>query len=257
MALLTLEEVKEALGTSNPAFAQPDGGLLLRYNAAEADVVRMAGGLNRLGVAYNDLKLRVSLYAVDATNWLDPIETSGDRSVEQTYAYGTNNPVLLADVLYTAGGENENIANVTLDFQYANGTADGLNMEGMLPNASLYIERDNKLYEWTVEGRVINDGMVIYSRPSGDTLGTKLTGVFNTVVAGDQFNLILADAGAFVPTYGTGGLAVMKEAVIELLKLKLMFDARKSFRDGTYNQTVTDFAVEQERILQTVAAAFT
>ena len=227
--------------------------LLLAYNAAEADVVRIAGSPNALGVRYHDTQLRVNLVAKSATDWMDPIATTGDTLFETTYIFGKPNPLRLRSVNWVADGET--IANVVLGFTLADGTADGLDVTSTLGNDSLYLERGNHLYEWTSEGLTVTGGTATYGFAGDDELGTAYVARFNDVVEGDEFGLVIAQAGAFIPEAAGGVLDVMKHATIELLKLRLTFDGLKSIRDGTYNQDQVNHEMERQRILNMVYEA--
>lgn len=252
---MTLAEVKAVLGSTDARFALPDAAIQLAYDAAEADVVRVAGGFDQLGVQYDNIHLRTTLRAIDETNWMDPVDTTGDRTLTKGYM-PSYNPVVLQSVSWNPDGGDGTIAAVSLAFAFGDGSTEGLDLASQLQGQSLYLIHKAKLFEMTQDGLSVSGNTATYDRPDGDIMGLSMQSLFTGINRGDPIGLVVASAGAYVPQYSTGGQAIMRQASIELVKLKLSFDALASFRDGTYNQTQANYLLERERILQTVRAQY-
>ena len=91
---------------------------------------------------------------------------------------------------------------------------------------------DSVVFEWSAAGRV-PDGLA-------------------AIVQGRTITFAVADAFATVSNSARSLWPVMQLAVVDLVKVRLAFDALDSFRDGTYQQMRGNYNRERQRILDEV-----
>ena len=280
-ALLSTNDVKDSLALGGAVANAPSDTALSRLIAAEsAEVLRVVD--DPLGVSFEGVLTRLTLTTVDVENWWTPGKVVGDtrlkrpvnrrgtnygRNYSEHYAYsespvpGTDMRVRLTGLTVDTSPGGDLSFKVTLSgarLPQADESnidvADVFKEGGIAEDKSLYFIHDWTLYElgFGAINRADTDASettVIWEYADTDAEGMAFSTAFAGVVADTEIDLIVADAAAYVSHTAQDLLAVMRNALLELLTVRLEFDAMDSVRDGTYSAVRSDYEKERARIL--------
>ena len=282
--LLSTDDVKDSLALGGAVANAPSDTALNRLIAAEsAEVLRVVD--DPLGVSFSGVLTRLTLITVDASNWWTPGKVIGDTrlrrpvnrrstnygcSYSEHYAYsespipGTDMRVRLTGLTVDTSPGGSLSFKTTLSgsrLPQADESnidiADVFDEGGIAEDKSLYFIHDWTLYELGF-GAINRDDTdasettVIWEYADTDAEGMAFSTAFTGVVADTEVDLIVADAAAYVSHTAQDLLAVMRNALLELLTVRLEFDALDSIRDGTYSATRSNYEKERMRILAMV-----
>ena len=102
---------------------------------------------------------------------------------------------------------------------------------------SSYLIFNGDLYEFiSVNGEAISTNQFVYSLAFDS--GTTYAGL-SDISDDSKVTYVLADAGAYIPVELSGFTEIKKQAIIELIILRMNYDALQSMRDGTYSRGIS------------------
>ena len=246
---ISLTEIKQHITSEIYGTTFPDDALQRVLDMCEADVLMHAG--NHLGVVFSQSVLNLRFQCHSSTEWL------------QNFGAIVGNPVIagtsvaLNSMSWTvpSGG----VGRITATGREIQGSSLGGNLFGAFASGGMANEKTVYLIygqnliriEFDLIDRdASSENQVIWEFPSGESYYTDLAVTFNDIDAGDAIDLIVADNGSFTPYSSAGQKAFRQNAIIELTKLRLAFNALVSYSDAGYSQKAANLKEERTRILE-------
>ena len=229
MTLFTnIDEVRAIIADTGDVPVLSDEALTVILNACQSDIDFACGGPNQIGVVFeNEI---ISFETIAIGNSLNV--SFGDRGKVSGLSYY---PAL-----------NNNVSVLIINSLSAIFISD---LEVSMTISS-YLIFDGDLYEFIfTNSEAISTNQFVYSLTFDS--GTTYAGL-SDIADGSKVTYVLADAGAYIPVELSGFIEIKKQAIIELITLRMNYDALQSMRDGTYSRVSADYGKERKRILSWV-----
>ena len=227
-----IAEMRKMLGPGGAPSIIPDAALQVIYDSSQSEINHVSGGANSVGAQFDAVRMKVD---AKVTNGLFQIE------------YGDRNGMSMMRYQDKVG---PNVA--VLDIH---GTASFLSNLGT-SYCSTYLIRNGELYEFTFDNFVIvsaTQGQYAYlaTNPLGQSRQVALSTLPSLMPT--TVRAMVAAPGAYIAIEAQDLDAIKKQALLELVKLKVSYDATTSMRDGSYSKVSSDYAKERVRILKTIS----
>ena len=246
--MLTVADLKQHVSPAVYGSALDVQALQRVIDTCEADVLLHCG--HHSGVVFGNPLLQLRVRANSSGSWL----AAGDVPDGNPQVSGTAVMVQAIDweepsgnLAYRITMEGRNMPGS--DSQTLSSLFGG---NGRASNRTLYVLYNDELIQ--NESDTINTDSstgqtVVWEHLNSDSHAVAVASRLDDVEEDDILDIILADAGAHVPYNVAQQKAYRQNAIIELAKVRLAFNALQSYGEGGYNQASLDTEKARKRIL--------
>lgn len=228
--LFNLDEIREIVSDTGDVPTLTDEALRVILNSCQADVDFACGGVNSIGAEFDTTEVLEIL-----------VERRGEFLNTKA---GNAGAITQLHFRYTDGFNNYGLLRVEA---YSSTFISDLSHH----ERSSYILWNGDLYEFTaMDGQVISPDQFQYSH-----VGVAAEFAYKPLedmVDGDTAGFVVAGPNAYIKATAGHLQEVKKQAIVELMTLRMNYDALQSMRDGTYSRVSRDYGKERKRILSWV-----
>ena len=236
-ALISEPDMRAIIGDVGGVSIVSTAALQVIIDSSQSEIDHVCGGPNAIGAQFINQQVMVD------TCWNDP---------RLDITHGNKGPI---NWIEYRGSVGDNIAVLTVNFDVS-----VLSGRLQTKNYSSYLVFGGNLFEFTYDNAQADGGEITYQHAADDSVGMKIqagltsmrTATKTTGRPASLVTYVAAYAGAYVPISAKNLDDLKKQALVELTKLKIEFDATQSLRDGTYSKTSADYSRERRRILRAI-----